>query len=162
MRDLSKLFSDKILKIIFKQLNEVFNKDGGYSIHSRYEDFYCDIIDDVVKYYGLNDLDWHEYGFFFELIEMNTNYENENELQVPTLKSYNVFHDVTERQYIDFVYRNQVYSYGDESTIKGFISSQLNNDDEFSIYDGDIINEDIVDSDEIEISLYDVKKIIKK
>jgi hypothetical protein len=158
MRDLSKQFSDKMLRTVLKQLEDAFHYEyNGYSIHQRYEEGYCDVVDSVVKYYGLHDMEWEEYGFFFELIELNPNYQNEETINVPKLGEFFVYHDVSERQYIEYTYRSKVYSYGG----KGMIRDQLNNMEDFSYYDGEIVNEEVYDSDTIESRLSDVIEIKK-
>jgi hypothetical protein len=158
MRDLSKQFSDKMLRNVLKQLEDAFHYEyNGYSMHQRYEEGYCDIVDDVVKYYGLHDMEWEEYGFFFELIELNPNYQNEETINVPKLGEFFVYHDVSERQYIEYTYRSKVYSYGG----KGMIMDQVNNMEDFSYYDGEIVNEEVYDSDTIESKLSDVREIKK-
>ena len=158
MRDLSKQFSDKMLKKVLKQLEDAFHYEhNGYSTHNRYEQEYCDTIDDVVKYYGLHDMEWEEYGFFFGLIELNPNYENEETIKVPKLGEFFVYHDVSERQYVDYTYRNKVYSYGGDSMVR----DQVNNDENYYYYEGDIVNENTYDSDVIESRISDIQKIKK-
>ena len=158
MRDLSKQFSDKMLRSVLKQLEDAFHYEyNGYSTHKRYEEGYCEIVDDVVKYYGLHDMEWEEYGFFFELIELNPNYQNEENIKVPKLSEFFVYHEVSERQYVDYTYRNKVYSYGGDSTIR----DQLNNDENFYYYEGAIVNEEVYDSDVIETRISDIQKIKK-
>jgi hypothetical protein len=158
MRDLSKLFSNKMLRSLLKQLEDAFHYEyNGYSMHQRYEEGYCDVVDSVVKYYGLHDMEWEEYGFFFELIELNPNYENEEKINLPKLGEFFVYHDVSERQYIEYTYRRKVYSYGGQ----GLIMDQINNMEDFSYYDGEIVNEQVYDSDFIESRLSDVIEIKK-
>jgi hypothetical protein len=158
MRNLSKQFSDKTLRLILKQLEDAFHYEfNGYNIIDRYEESYCEVVVDVVKYYGLSDISWEEYGFFFELIELNPNYQNEETINVPKLGEFFVYHDVSERQYIEYTYRSKVYSYGG----KGMIMDQVNNMEDFSYYDGEIVNEEVYDSDTIESKLSDVREIKK-
>ena len=74
MRDLSTQFTDKMLRKLLVQLeSEFMDEFGGYSVHSRYEHDQCEVINDIVKYYGLHDLEWEEYGFFFKLMEDTIN-----------------------------------------------------------------------------------------
>jgi hypothetical protein len=158
MRDLSKQFSDKMLRSVLKQLEDAFHYEyNGYNMHNRYEEGYCEIVDDVVKYYGLHDMEWEEYGFFFELIELNPNYQNEENIKVPKLGEFFVYHEVSERQYIDYTYRSKVYSYGGDSMIR----DQVNNDENFYYYDGAIVSEEVYDSDVIETRISDIQKITK-
>jgi hypothetical protein len=158
MRDLSKLFSDKMLRSVLKQLEDAFHYEyNGYSMHQRYEEGYCGVVDSVVKYYGLHDMEWEEYGFFFELIELNPNYQNEEKIKVPKLGEFFVYYDVSERQYVEYTYRNKVYSYGGESMIR----DQVNNDENYYYYEGDIVNEDIYDSNVIESSIAEIREIKK-
>ncbi len=158
MRDLSKQFSDKMLRSVLKQLEDAFHYEyNGYSQYQRYEEGYCDVVDSVVKYYGLHDMEWEEYGFFFELIELNPNYQNEETINVPKLGEFFVYHDVSERQYIEYTYRSKVYSYGG----KGMVIDQVNNSEDYHYYDGEIVNEEVYDSDTIEAKISDVIEIKK-
>jgi hypothetical protein len=158
MRDLSKQFSDKMLKKVLKQLEDAFHYEhNGYNVYNRYEQEYCDTIDDVVKYYGLHDMEWEEYGFFFGLIELNPNYQNEETIKVPKLGEFFVFNTVEEKQYVDYTYRNKVYSYGGDSMIK----DQLNNHEDFYYYEGDLVREEVTDSEVIESRISDIQKIKK-
>jgi hypothetical protein len=156
MRDLSKQFSDKTLRMILKQLEDAFHYEhNGYYVHQRYEEEYCNVVDDVVKYYGLHDIEWEEYGFFFELIELNPNYQNEERIEVPKLGEFYVDHDVEERQYVTYTYRNKVYSYGGD----GMIRDQVNNDEDFYYYEGDIVYENNHDSDVVDSNISEIRKI---
>lgn len=158
MRDLSKQFSDKTLRMILKQLEDAFHYEhNGYHTHQRYEEDYCEVVADVVKYYGLSDIEWEEYGFFFELIELNPNYQNEEKIKVPKLGEFFVYHDAEERQYVNYTYRSKVYSYG----AAGMVRDQVSNSEDYYYYEGDIVNEEVYDSDVIESRISDVREIKK-
>lgn len=156
MRDLSKQFSDKILRSILKQLGDAFHDEhNGYSTRERYDNGYCDIIDDVVKYFGVNDLDWEEYGFFFKLIELNPDYENDDiDIKLPKLGLYDVFYDVEEKQWIASTYRHRIYSY-DHS----IISDQLYHDENFDVFDGREVNTEVRDSERVDDTLVEIIKV---
>ena len=157
MRDLSTQFTDKMLRKLLFQLENAFIEEfNGYSIHSRYEENQCDVIDDIVKYYGLHDLEWEEYGFFFKLMELNPDYRDENkQIKVPKLGEFYVDHDVEEKQYVTYTYRNKVYSYGGD----GMIRDQVNNDENFYYYEGDIVYENNHDSDVVDSNISEIRKI---
>jgi hypothetical protein len=156
MRDLSKQFSDRILRAILKQLGDAFHDyHNGYSQNQRFENEYCDIVDDVVKYFGVNDLDWEEYGFFFKLIELNPDYENDDiGIKLPKLGLYDVFYDVEERQWIASTYRHRIYSYD-----QGMISDQLHNDENFDVFDGREVNTEVRDSERTDQTLVEIIKV---
>ena len=159
MRDLSNQFTDKMLRKLLFQLDNAFIEEfNGYSIYSRYEENQCDVIDDIVKYYGLHDLEWEEYGFFFNLMELNPDYEDESEpIKVPKLGMYDVYYDTEERQWITYTYKHRVYGYGRE-----MIKDQLNNDNDFEYYSGQIVNESVDDSEVVRGSIVDVQEVKKK
>ena len=154
MRDLSNQFTDKMLRKLLFQLDNAFIEEfNGYSIHSRYEENQCDVIDDIVKYYGLHDLEWEEYGFFFNLMELNPDYRDENkQIKVPKLGMYDVYYDTEERQWITYTYKHRVYGYGRE-----MIKDQLNNDNDFEYY-----SESVDDSEVVRGSIVDVQEVKKK
>lgn len=159
MRDLSTQFTDKMLRKLLVQLeSEFMDEFGGYSVHSRYEEDQCEVIDNIVKYYGLHDLEWEEYGFFFKLMELNPNYRDENKsIKVPKLGIYNVYYDSEERQWVTYTYQVRVYGYG-----KDMIKDQCNNSSDFSYYDGKIVREDINDSEVTSGEIIDVEEVKKK
>jgi hypothetical protein len=159
MRDLSKQFSDKMLRSVLKQLEDSFHYEyNGYSVGQRYEEGYCEIVDDVVKYYGLHDLEWEEYGFFFQLMELNPDYRDENkQIKVPKLGMYDVYYESEERQWITYIYQNRVYGYG-----KDMIKDQCNNDANFEYYAGKIVREDINDSEVTSGGIVDVEEVKKR
>jgi len=158
MRDLSTQFTDKMLRKLLAQLEDAFIEDfNGYSIHSRYEEDQCDTIDGIVKYYGLHDLEWEEYGFFFQLMELNPDYRDENkQIKVPKLGMYDVYYDSEERQWVTYTYQVRVYGYG-----KDMIKDQCNNSSDFSYYDGKIVREDINDSEVTSGEIVDVEEVKK-
>ena len=156
MRDLSTQFTDKMLRKLLVQLeSEFMDEFGGYSVNNRYEEDQCAAIDDIVKYYGLHDLEWEEYGFFFKLMELNPNYRDENKpIKLPKLGVFNVFCSSEERLWITYTYRHRVYGYGED-----IVRDQLNNSDDFAYYDGEIVNESIDDSEVIDGRISDVEEV---
>ena len=158
MRDLSTQFTDKMLRKLLVQLeSEFMDEFGGYSIRSRYEEDQCGVIDDIVKYYGLHDLEWEEYGFFFQLMELNPDYEDESKpIKVPKLGIYDVYYDSEERQWVTYTYKHRVYGYG-----KDMVRDQLNNSSDFEYYDGQIINESVDGSDVIDGRIEHIEEVKK-
>jgi hypothetical protein len=158
MRDLSTQFTDKMLRKVLSQLeSEFMDEFGGYSIHSRYEDDQCEAIDSIVRYYGLHDLEWEEYGFFFKLMELNPDYMDENkQIKVPKLGVYDVYYDSEERQWVTYTYKHRVYGYG-----RDMVKDQLDNSTDFNYYDGQIINESVDDSEVVNGRIMDVEEVKK-
>ena len=159
MRDLSTQFTDKMLRKLLVQLEDVFTEEfNGYDIHSRYEESQCDAIDGIVKYYGLHDLEWEEYGFFFQLMELNPDYRDENkQIKVPKLGMYDVYYESEERQWVTYTYKHRVYGYG-----KDMVRDQLDNYLDFEYYDGQIINESVDDSEVVDGRIIDVEEVKKR
>ena len=159
MRDLSNQFTDKMLRKLLFQLENAFIEEfNGYSIHSRYEENQCDVIDDIVKYYGLHDLEWEEYGFFFNLMELNPDYRDESKsIKAPKLGVYDVYYDTEERQWITYTYKHRVYGYG-----RDMVKDQLDNSSDFEYYNGEIVNESIDDSEVVSGSIVDVQEVKKR
>jgi len=159
MRDLSTQFTDKMLRKVLSQLeSEFMGEFGGYSINNRYEEYQCDAIDGIVKYYGLHDLEWEEYGFFFQLMELNPDYRDENkQIKVPKLGMYDVYYNSEERQWVTYTYKQRVYGYGED-----IVRDQLNNSVDFAYYDGEIVNESIDDSEVIDGRIDYVEEVKKR
>jgi hypothetical protein len=159
MRDLSTQFTDKMLRKLLVQLeSEFMDEFGGYSVNNRYEEDQCEAIDDIVKYYGLHDLEWEEYGFFFKLMELNPNYRDENKpIKLPKLGVFDVFCSSEERQWVTYTYKQRVYGYGED-----IVRDQLNNSDDFAYYDGEIVNESIDDSEVIDGRIDYIEEVKKR
>ena len=159
MRDLSNQFTDKMLRKLLFQLENAFIEEfNGYSVHSRYEENQCDVIDDIVKYYGLHDLEWEEYGFFFNLMELNPDYKDENkQIKVPKLGMYDVYYDSEERQWVTYTYKYRVYGYG-----RDMVKDQLDNSSDFEYYNGEIINESVDESEVVDVKIIDVQEVKKR
>ena len=105
MRDLSKTFSEKELRWIISQLQDIDLSD--------YDEVVFDEVEDVVKYVGAHDLHWDELGFFIKLVDMNPDYETEP-IKVPELKVLDVEIGVDLTEYIYEKWSHKVKTYLDE------------------------------------------------
>lgn len=95
-----------------------------------------------------------EYLWF--LISKNYNRDFENELIKPILNHYGVAHKVTERIRKVFTYEQTIESYLDSDEFNTDYVHNMEMNDQFYIYDGEVTDEEIEDSDWIDTELYDI------
>jgi hypothetical protein len=95
-----------------------------------------------------------EYLWF--LISKNYNRDFEKELIKPILNHYGVAHKVTERIRKVYTYEQTLESYLDKDEFDTDYVHSMEMNDEFFIYDGEVTDEEIEDSDFMDSELYDV------
>jgi len=147
MRDLSQELDERQLKWILSQLQEI---DLDYYGDSEIEE-----VENIVKYAGLNELDWSELGFFIKLVKMNPNYETEP-IRVPKLKSVDVYLGVDVTEYVFERWRHRIDTYLDENE-KDLIREQLG---DTSYWEGDLVDKDYYQSEVNEEKVEDI--IVRK
>lgn len=138
MRDLSKMFNEKSLKLILSNLNDL-----EIDIE-EYDDTLHEEISELVKYYGVSDLEWEEVSFFIELIRLNPNYETET-IRLPKLNSYDLFVEVDMTESVVETWRHTINSYFEE-TDSAILEEQLKNNSDWSYWEGAHIDKDYYDT----------------
>lgn len=135
----------KALKYIIKKLKQEYGGTSYDQISDVYEytDIF-DVIDSLVKPFGVS-IDYHyEYGFFWLLYLYNKNKSEDEDLTIPVKKKLNFDVNVDVRKYTTEIYAHQMFTYSDS---KGFNQSMIHSDDEWSYYDGEFVDDDTYDSD---------------
>lgn len=150
MRDLSKMFNEKSLKLILSNLNDL-----EIDIE-EYDDNLHEEISELVKYYGVSDLEWEEVSFFIELIRLNPNYETET-IRLPKLNSYDLFVDVDMTESVVETWRHTINSYFEE-TDSTLLKEQLKNNSDWSYWEGDHIDKDYYDTYVNEEKISEIRK----
>lgn len=142
MRDFSKSFNEKTLKFILQNLFEEFETEG-LDIDD-YDDYCVDVISQVVRYFGVSNLEWDEASFFIKLMQDNPNYETEP-IKVPSPSKLEVFVEVDMIQYINEVWKHEVETYFNEKEYD-MVNNQLTNHEDYSYWGGNEVGHDIYDS----------------
>ena len=145
MRDLSKTFSEKELRWIISQLQEIDLSD--------YDEVVFDEVVDVVKYVGAHDLHWDELGFFIKLVDMNPDYETE-QIKVPELKVLDVEIGVDVTEYAYEKWSHTVQTYLDEDDT-GMIRDQMV---DTSYWEGTLLDSNV---DSIDINEEKIERITR-
>jgi hypothetical protein len=140
----------RLLTKIVKKLDDdrIFNKTLHYNVSSI-----IDEANDSIQIFGLDDLDYLDVEFLFQLEEKNrslfkqifkpeTSKEERlslvNKIVIPTLKKFNVDYRVSGTGTIEYDYNHNFETYLDE-----FTSSQLeilNNEMIFEYWEGDVVH----------------------
>lgn len=145
MRDLSKTFSEKELRWIISQLQDIDLSD--------YDEVVFDEVVDVVKYVGAHDLHWDELGFFIKLVDMNPDYETE-QIKVPELKVLDVEIGVDVTEYAYEKWSHTVQTYLDEDDT-GMIRDQMV---DTSYWEGTLLDSNV---DSIDINEEKIERITR-
>ena len=111
---------------------------------------------------GVGDGEYEDIDFIYALYSLNFHLINdgkiEGDITIPTLEKYSFDVDVRETVYQTVTYRNIELSYSEKNAVPIF--QRADYDGNFSVYDGDIINTDIHDSETNDIS-WDYKSVTK-
>lgn len=138
MRDLSKMFNEKSLRLLLSNLNDL-DIDT-----EEYDETLHDELSEIVKYFGVSDLEWEEVSFFIELIRLNPNYETET-IRLPKLNSYDVYFEIDMTESVVETWRHNVNSYFDESK-NTLIEDQMKNHPDWSYWEGTQTDKDYFDT----------------
>ena len=150
MEDLSKKYDERTLRLIIETLLE-----SGLEHDSEFDDSMCDVIDDALKYIGINPKHWEDYTFYVQLVKINRNYETEN-IKVPELNKYAVDTDVRTYESAVETWRREVFSYFDN---KDMIEQQVENDHNTMYWEGDMLHREVYDSSHEDERISGVKRV---
>lgn len=150
MEDLSEKYDERTLRLIIETLLE-----SGVEYDSEFDDSMCDEIEDALKYIGIEPKNWEDYTFYFQLLRINPNYENES-IKVPELGKYEVDTDVILYESARETWRKNVFSYFDS---RDLIEQQVINNYDSSYWEGDMIEREVFDSSTEREEISNVKRI---
>ena len=155
MRDFSTMFNENVLRLILEQLNESFD-DSSYDVNTDYVQPIYETIQNVVSYFGVDDLTWDEGTFFCELVRSNPDYETEP-IKVPSLSTYAVDVDVRVVEYVNETYRHKVQSYFPEEFDS--VKDQIMNTYGYAYWEGEQIHREVIDAETQKEEVIVVNKI---
>ena len=150
MEDLSKKYDERTLRLIIETLLE-----SGLEYDAEFDDSMCDVIDDALKYIGINPKHWEDYTFYVQLVKINPNYETES-IKVPELNKYVVDTDVRVYETAIETWQREVFSYFDT---KDMIEQQVENDNDTAYWEGDMTHREVYDSSHEDENISNIKRL---
>jgi hypothetical protein len=143
MRDFSTMFNQNVLRLILEQLNEAFD-NSRYDVNTDYVQPIYETIQNVVSYFGVDDLTWDEGTFFCELVRSNPDYETEP-IKVPSLSTYAVDVDVRVVEWVNETYIHKVQSYFPEELDS--VKDQLMNAYGYAYWEGERTHREVYEAE---------------
>ena len=144
MKRYEKELSKSVLKLIIKEIDkEAQNNNIEWTNDNVYEEPILEVIDHVLKKFGITDIPWESYGFFWKLYQDNHNFDGTGDITVPKMIVFPVKIEVDVRKSTTEYYEHNVHTY-DKNYVMSFI---YNDPDGFDYYNGKFLYEDIYDSD---------------
>jgi hypothetical protein len=102
-----------------------------------------ELIDDALKKFGITNINYESYGFFWKLYQDNHNFDGSGDITLPKLMSFPVLIKVNVTKYVVEEYEHKIETYS-----KDYVSSFIYDDPNgFDYYDGQFIDEDVYDSE---------------
>jgi hypothetical protein len=149
-------FNDRVLKTCIINLYKLLLEESSENpkVYNISDDEVYDSIEYVIKMFGFGGGDYEDIDFIFALYDLNyTSIKDgkiEGELVRPKLETYLFDVEVSERIYQTVTYQHKEKSYSSKNVIP--INRRAEDDGNFSIWDGNIIDTDVHDSDTTDIS----------
>ena len=157
-------FNQRILKDIIVRLYKLLLEDGEENpkFYNISDDGVFQSIETITKLMGVGNGEYEDIDFIYALYSLNFHLINdgkiEGDITIPTLEKYSFDVDVRETVYQTVTYRHIELSYSEKNAVPIF--QRADYDGNFSVYDGDIINTDIHDSETNDIS-WDYESVTK-
>ena len=157
-------FNQRILKDIIVRLYKLLLEDGEENpkFYNISDDGVFQSIVTITNLMGVGDGEYEDIDFIYALYSLNFHLINdgkiEGDITIPTLEKYSFDVDVRETVYQTVTYRHIELSYSEKNAVPIF--QRADYDGNFSVYDGDIINTDIHDSETNDIS-WDYESVTK-
>ena len=149
-------FNDRVLKTCIINLYKLLSEDLSENpkFYNISDDEVYDSIEYVIKMFGFGSGNYEDIDFIFALYDLNyTSIKDgkiEGELVRPKLDTYLFDVEVSERIYQTVTYQHKEKSYSSKNVIP--INRRAEDDGNFSIWDGNIIDTDVHQSDTTDIS----------
>ena len=149
-------FNDRVLKTCIINLYKLLSEDLSENpkFYNISDDEVYDSIEYVIKMFGFGSGNYEDIDFIFALYDLNyasiKDGKIEGELVRPKLDTYLFDVEVSERIYQTVTYQHKERSYSSKNVIP--INRRAEDDGNFSIWDGNIIDTDVHESDTTDIS----------
>ena len=143
-----------VLKLIIKEIDkEVGESDISWTKDDVYESVILEIIDSSIKKFGITDIDWESYGFFWKLYQENHNFDGEGDIVVPKMMVFPVDITVNVVKYATEIWSHNIHTY-DKEYVSSFI---YDSPDGFDYYSGDYVGENVYDSETNDWEINEIK-----
>lgn len=130
-----------VLKLIIKEIDkEVSESDISWTNDDAYSKTITELIDNSIKKFGILDVEFEDYGFFWKLYQDNHNFDGEGDIVVPKMMVFPVDISVNVRKYMTESYLHNIHTY-DKEYVNSFIY-----EGEFDYYEGKYMNENVYDT----------------
>ena len=148
--------SDKQLSLIIKNLQNSFEEDR-VDIDDDNELFdysTTNVIDSVLKYFGLEPWDEEDYTFFIALCRLNKN--PEESIIRPKLETYKITHKEEVIEYKTYEYETKSNSYIPLNNENVY---SMGANDLYSYYEGKLVGQDVDDTEHRDDYIDDISKL---
>jgi hypothetical protein len=151
--------TDKQLKLIITQLNERFEEED----EDIFDDYICfnneitEIIEDVVKYFGVEIKNDTDLSFFIALCRLNPTAEGE--IKRPQHNTFDVFHQESAHLSKVTTFKQTIGSFLD---LDADILSSMRDGEYYIYYEGNIVDEEEYSYDVTDDNVTNIKKWKKK
>jgi hypothetical protein len=148
--------SDKQLRIIITNLQNAF-EENNVDIDDDSELFEYgtrDVIDFVLKYFGLEPWDEEDYTFFIALCRMNKN--PEGSIVRPKLETYNILHKEEVIEYKTFEYSSNINTYIPLNKDNVYSMGQ---NDLYFYYEGKVVDEQVDETEHRDDYIENITKL---
>jgi hypothetical protein len=130
-----------VLKLIINEIGkEVSESDISWTNDDAYSKTITELIDNSIKKFGITNIDWESYGFFWKLYQDNHDFDGEGDIVVPKMMVFPVDISVNVRKYVTESYLHNIHTY-DKEYVNSFIY-----EGEFDYYEGKYMNENVYDT----------------
>jgi hypothetical protein len=148
--------SDKQLSLIIKNLQNSFEEDR-VDIDDDNELFdysTTNVIDSVLKYFGIELMDEEDYTFFIALCRLNKN--PEESIIRPKLETYKITHKEEVIEYKTYEYETKSNSYIPLNSENVY---SMGANDLYSYYEGKLVGQDVDDTEHRDDYIDDISKL---
>ena len=150
-------YSDRALIPILKDIIEALESNDMYledmdDVDHNFDELSEIITDELTSY--LSNVEFEDVTYFMALIIMNDNFEPP--LKRPELKTYRITHIYQKVETINYKYQTDMTSF---IPLDNSILGELQSSGEYEPWDGDLIDENNVDSDYSEDWIDDIEEI---
>ena len=148
--------SDKQLSLIIKNLQNSFEEDriDIDDDNELFDYLTTNVIDSVLKYFGIELLDEEDYTFFIALCRLNEN--PEESIIRPKLETYKITHKEEVIEYKTYEYETKSNSYIPLNSENVY---SMGANDLYSYYEGKLVGQDVADTEHRDDYIEDISKL---
>jgi hypothetical protein len=148
-------------RVIFSISKEIVNEVDVDTVENSADWMFYQAVESVCKMYSI-DPSIQDTDFLFNIIKLNESMIDEgsltSKLDRPTLKNYEYDWVVTMKTIVNEYYRNTILLYTDKDDVNSVLYS-LKSEGTLDVFDGDLFEEDIRDSEMLDDELDNVSQI---